>query len=104
MANLRSTKTGVEGAVIWISAGEFESKKSPHGPRVKVAIGSKMTTETLRDAVSITIAKNPKVLGDLPSKIKKQAVEFVKINMEPLLKHWRGELDSDEVLREIRRV
>lgn len=104
MANLRSSSTGVAGTVIWISPGEFESKKSPHGPRIKVVLGNKITTEGLRDAVSVTLTKPPKVLGKLPAKIKKQATTFVRLNLEALLAHWNGDLDSVEVLAKIKKV
>ena len=90
--------------MIWISPGEFESKKSQHGPRIKVVLGSKITTEGLREAVSVTLTKPPKVLGSLPPKIKKQATAFVDLNLEALLAHWAGELDSVEVLAKIKKV
>ena len=104
MANLRSSKTGVEGAVLWVSPGEFEGKKSPHGPRIKVAVGMKVTTDSLRDSVSVTLTTPPKVLGSLPTKVKEQAVAFVLLNMEVLLQHWRGELDSEEVMQKVKSV
>lgn len=104
MANLRSSKTGVEGVVIWISPGEFESKKSQQGPRIKVAVGTKMTAESLKDAVSVTLTIPPRVLGELTAKVKKQTTDFILLNMDVLLQHWRGELDSEEVLKKIRSI
>jgi hypothetical protein len=104
MSNLRASSTGVEGTVIWISSGEFESKKSPHGPRIKLVISNKITTEGLRDAVSITLTKPPRVLGKLPPKVKKQAIAFVRLNLDALLAHWNGELDSAEVVRKIEKL
>lgn len=104
MANLRASKTGVDGAVIWVSPGEFESKKSPHGPRIKVAVGHKITTDSLQDAVSITLTNPPRVLGFLPSKIKKRAIAFAALNRDALLAHWNGELDSEEVIKALKKL
>jgi len=104
MSNLRSNRTGVDGAVIWISAGEFAGSSSPHGPRIKVVLGDKITTEGLKDAVSVTIEDSPRVLGTLPGKIKKQAIRFVKTNSEALLRHWKWEIDSAEVIALLKRV
>lgn len=104
MSNLRSKHTGVEGAVIWISAGEFAGSTSQHGPRVKVVLGTKVTTDGLRDAVSVTVEAAPRVLGSLPGKIESAVVRWVQANNEPLLQHWNGELDAIEVFPRLRKV
>ena len=100
MSNLLPKDTGVDGAVIWISAGEFYGVDAQHGPRIKVVLGRKITTE----AVSVRSTNPPVVLGDLPGKIRKQAVQFVEKNREVLLRHWNGELDSKETLNLLEHV
>lgn len=68
MSNLPPVDTGVSGAVIWVSSGEFVGAKSPHGPRIKVVPGAKITKEGLVDAASVTITDPPRVIGTLPGK------------------------------------
>jgi translation initiation factor IF-1 len=98
MSNLPPKDTGVDGAVIWISAGEFYGMDAQHGPRIKVVLGNKITTEGLRDSVSVRITDPPVVLGKLPGKIRKQVIQFVEKNRDVLLRHWNGELGSKETL------
>jgi hypothetical protein len=98
MSNLRSKTTGVRGAVIWVSAGEFAGSDAQHGPRIKVVLGEKITTEGLTDAVSVRLTDPPQVLGSLPGPIKKKVVEFVNRNRAALLQHWNFEIDSKELL------
>jgi hypothetical protein len=104
MSNLRSKKTGVSGAVIWVSAGEFAGAQSQHGPRIKVVLGDKVTTEGLKDAVSIRVTDPPQVLGTLPGAIRKDAVAFVELNRETLLAYWNNEIDTSEMIDQLRPV
>jgi len=104
MSNLRSQRTGVHGAVIWISAGEFAGVDAQHGPRIKVVLGEKITTEGLRDSVSVTITDPPRVLGTLPGGINKQVTDFVNRNRDVLLLHWQGEIDAAEVIEQLQRI
>jgi len=99
--------TGVEGAVLWVSVGEFSGTESllyPIGPRIKVVVGTKITAEGLQDAVSVRISDPPEVLGHLPGRLRKQVVEFINLNRDTLLGHWRGELDAKEMLDLLQRV
>lgn len=104
MSNLRSRTTGVEGAVIWVSAGEFAGADLQHGPRIKVVLGTKITSESLKDSVSVKLTDPPVIIGTLPAKIKKDVIRFVEANRETLLLHWNGELDSKEMLDQIEAV
>lgn len=104
MSNLRSKSTGVIGAVIWISVGESDGKSLRHGPRIKVALGDKLTTDGLKNAVSVTISKSPRVLGQLPSDIEHQVLRFVRLNYNALKLHWEGQLDTTEVLSALKKV
>ena len=97
MSNLRSKTTGVDGAVIWVSAGEFSDSDLQHGPRIKVVVGAKITSDGLRDAVSVRLTNPPDMLGTLPTKIRSQVVEFINRNREVLTRHWNGEIDSKEM-------
>lgn len=104
MSNLRPRTTGVEGAVIWVSAGEFSGANLQHGPRIKVVLGEKITTEGLEDAVSVTLGDPPKVFGKLSGKLTKQVVTFVNQNRAALIRHWNGEIDTKEMLDLIERI
>lgn len=103
MANLRPKTTGVEGAVIWVSSGESHGTSSQHGPRIKVSIGDSLSPETLREARSLTIEENPRLVGKpLPGAILRGARAFVIINQEILLAYWRGEVDTAEFLSKVK--
>lgn len=104
MANLLPRRTGIKGAVIWVSPGEFGGSDSRHGPRVKVMLGEKTTTEGIENSVSVTISQPPRVLGALPGKVKAQVIRFVTLNHDLLMQHWRGELDHVEIATQLQRV
>jgi hypothetical protein len=96
--NLLPRDTGVEGAIIWVSDGEFSGVDSQHRPRIKVVLGNKITTEGLKDSVSVRITNPPVVLGTLPGEIRKQVIRFVNRNRGVLLQHWNGELGSKDTM------
>lgn len=104
MSNLLPRRTGVRGAVIWVSPGEFSGVDVQHGPRIKVMLGEKTTTEGLHAAVSVTLTNPPRVLGVLPGRVRGQVFAFINKNLDVLLRHWRGELDPGDVLELIERV
>jgi hypothetical protein len=95
MANLSSSTTGVDGAVIWVSVGEFEGKKSEHNARIKVVQGTSISAAKLKTAVIVTITDEPEVLhGTLRPKIKKDVIAFITINKKTLLAYWNGKIDT----------
>jgi len=104
MSNLRSKVTGVENTIIWVSSGEFSGSNIQHGPKIKVALGNKITDETLANAISIQLTDPPQVLGTLPGEIKKQAVEFVSKNRDTLLHYWNKEIDTAEMLERLEKA
>lgn len=104
MSNLCPKTTGVDGAIIWISAGEFAGAEAQHGPRIKVVLGDRTTTEGLSESISVRLTEPPVVLGTLPGKVKKQVLRFVKENREILLQHWNGVLDSKEAIDLLKKV
>ncbi|MGA3123391.1 MAG: hypothetical protein ABSF69_21690 [Polyangiaceae bacterium] len=55
MSNLRPSDTGVEGAIIWVSTGEFGGADAQDGPRMKVLPGTTLTPESRDKAVSVRL-------------------------------------------------
>lgn len=104
MSNLVAADTGIDGVVIWISAGEFEGKDCKHGARIKVMLGNKITSEGLMSATTVTIAKSPKVIGSLPAKIEKKVISFVIKNKDTLLSYWKNEISTKEMTQKIVKV
>lgn len=104
MSNLRPQDTGVKGAIIWVSAGEFWGTDSQHGPRIKVMQGNKLTSDGLKDSVSVRLTDPPEVLGILPGQLKKQVVRFININRDVLLRYWNFEIGTPEMVRLLRRI
>jgi hypothetical protein len=102
--NLASDHTGVEGAVVWIFAGEFSRADAHHGPRLLVVPGRGRGVGSLIDAVAVTIANPPEVLGCLPDKIEPQVIEWVELNRDVLLKYWRGGMATDDAIELLVRV
>lgn len=75
-----------------------------HGPRIKVMLGHKVTTEALAGAVTVTLQDPPKVLGDLPAKVEQQVIKFCQMNRKVLLKYWAGSLSTLQALTQIKKV
>lgn len=105
MANLSSKTTGVTGAMLWVSSGEFEGKKSVHGARIKVVEGTSMTAAGLADAAVVTIADVPELKH---GKLKKKTVElvtaFIQLNKAVLLSYWKGKIDTAELTARLKPV
>ena len=101
---LRSTETGVHGAVIWVAAGEFEPSNVPLGPRLLLVFGDEIRSEKLPSAVTIRLTSPPDILGVLPPEIAGQVERFVAKNRDTLLRHWRGEIDTRETLDLLEKV
>lgn len=98
LSNLRSRQSGVQGAVIWFSCGEFDTEHGDLGPRIRVIPhGSKRASE-------ITLGDPPRVLGKLPEGVRDAAVEWVRLNRRALLRHWDDETDTVECLQELARL
>lgn len=104
LSNLRANHTGADGAVIWISAGEFAAGDPQHGPRILIVLGDQLTAESLRNAVSVTLTYPPSVLGTLPGTIQTQVERFVELNRDTLIRRWAGEIGSAEAISLLERV
>jgi hypothetical protein len=102
-SNLLPEHTGVDGAVVWIFAGEFSRADAQHGPRVLVVPGRELRVATLIDAVAVTLATPPDVLGSLPGE-SDQVVEWVERNRDVLLEYWQGEMATDDALELLARL
>lgn len=105
MANLSAKTTGVSGTVIWVSAGEFEGKKSVHGARIKVVEGTAMTSAGLDKAAVITISDTPEIkYGKLKKKTLTLVSAFIVANKQALLAYWKGKIDTSELVSRLKSV
>lgn len=104
MSNLTSSDTGVEDAVVWVSSGEFGGKDCQHGARIKVVLGSKITSDGLDNAATVTLTDPPQVVGALPAKVKKKVLLFIKKNRSTLLNYWDGKISTREMINGIVKI
>lgn len=96
LSNIFPKDSGVGGAVLWVNPGTVEGKKLRHGPRLKVVLHG------TSKSVPVTIAKPPRVLGKLPSKVEKDVIAFISLNYDLLLQFWNDEnLSSKDFLNQI---
>jgi hypothetical protein len=91
-ASLSPASTGVDGAIVWIFAGEPTRNHLELGPRILVVLGARLTVDSLVDAVVVRLTSPPVVLGTLPPDVKATAVKFAALNCDLLHEYWRGEL------------
>lgn len=94
----------MRGAIIWVSAGECSELDGQCGPRIKVMPGTAIRREGIENAPSVTLTDPPRVLGDLPAKLKEQSIDFVKLNREILLQYWRNQVSTREMLEGLTRI
>lgn len=104
LSNLPAQSTGIEGTVVWISAGEFAIEDAQYGPRILVAVGDKCGAQELQHAVLVRLTRPPKIVGPLPAEIRRKTAMFVEKNRDILVRHWDGELGSEETLALLERV
>lgn len=98
MSHFGPQTTGIEGAIICVFAGEFERPGHELGPRLLVALGNKLTTDSLNDAVTVFLTDPPQIIGELPDRVGTEVVEFVNKNRDAVLGYWNCELDTKETL------
>jgi hypothetical protein len=98
LSNLRTSATGIDGAVVWVSAGEFLEAEQHLGPRLMIVIGKSLRFDRLTDAISVRLTDPPEVLGELPDETERQVVQFVALNRDALLAHWRDETSMREMV------
>lgn len=95
--------TGIEGAVVWVAAGEFGAGDTL-GPRVAIAVGTAIALDAIQDAAVVLLIDPPTLVGQLPEPIRSHAVAFVGTNREALLRYWAGEISTPELLDELNPV
>jgi hypothetical protein len=98
LSNLWPQNSGVQGAVIWFSCGEFDPEHGELGPRIRVVRHGRTR------AIEITLDDPPRVLGELPQEVRNATVEWVRVNRAALLRHWSDQTDTSECLQELVRL
>jgi hypothetical protein len=73
LSNLRSTTTGIQGAVIWVAAGEFAGADTGLGPRLLVVLGDSIAPDRLTNALNVRLTDAPEALGDLPADMEERS-------------------------------
>jgi hypothetical protein len=101
---LRSTETGVRGAVVWVAAGEFDDADRHLGPRLLIVQGDSIRKERLANAGRVRLTSRPDVVGVLPPELARQIVMFAGKNRRVLVRHWYGEIDTQETLDLLERL
>lgn len=80
--------------IIWVSTAVHA--KGRHGPRVKVS--NVIGTYSDEDNFSVTISNDPRIIAGT-SKFNRDEtddiLDWVKINISPLLKYWKDEYEDD---------
>ncbi len=104
MSVLRAAETGVNGAVIWVAAGEFDGADRHLGPRLLVVLGDDIRADRLTYAVTAPLTSAADALGELPTEIARPVESFVVRNRGTLVRHWRGEIDTRDMLDLLKRV
>ena len=96
MSNIFPDKTGLKYTV-YVSV-----KQGSHDPRIKIFKGKKPQG----DNFSVTIEDEPKTIGTVfvNSKELNKIYNWVKLNKKVLLKHWNFEIDSLEMLSQLKRI
>lgn len=100
MSNLRPEKTGLP-VVVWVSVGSH----TKHGPRIKIQtkIGNKINPSEL---IPITIEDEPKNIENykIDKKLFDDIKKWIKKNREVLMKYWKFEIYTDEMLKKIKKL
>jgi hypothetical protein len=101
MSNLSQKATGVEDVVIWVGPNpEY------HGYRIKVS--NEVNKIGKSNCFTITIPEL-KIIGEVNSKLidkrkLEKIKEFVKINMSLLIKYSDGEIFTDDLIANLKKV
>lgn len=101
LANLGPRRSGIEGAVLWFSPGEFDAA-STHGPRIHVTLDEGIRLRDVPASPAVLLTDVPEVIGALPSSIREQVVQFVASNRDVLLSYWRGDRDTAELFERLK--
>ena len=91
----------IEGAVLWVVTCIDEN--DPWGPRLGVTLlpepNAKATSRPL-DAW-VLFGHEQRVVGTIPRELEAKVLSFVDFNLEALLAHWVGDIDSVDLIHSI---
>ncbi|SRR5579871_4724319 len=91
MVTYRKRTTGVDNTI-------FVSAKFPrHSPRIKVAIDPPTDLDRFGNNAAVAIEDGRVLAGELPSRVRKQVLEFLDLNRQALLDYWEQRIDDDEL-------
>lgn len=100
MANLKPSKTGLPFEV-WIDEIGSDRNIAHNLPRFKVrAGGTELDIVLSENGVAKIVNKDTRQIQKFG--YAKEATDFIEKFSEPLLMHWKGEIDSFDVLQIIR--
>ena len=93
MARVQKKDSGIN-VVMYVSTKDVVQGR--HGPRIKVSniVGTFSSTNNF----SISISTEPSVMSgkvEIGTNTLEDIFDFIKINVEPLLKYWSNQYDSD---------
>jgi hypothetical protein len=97
MAALRTDVTGVDNTV-------FVSPKgyAPHAARIKIAVDPSHSLDPTAKKASMAIHDYSTIGAYLPPHIVEQAKQFIDRNRDALLRYWNHEIDTRELLSQIK--
>ena len=106
MANIQKKLTNLP-VNVWVDEkGAF--RDTPHNlPRIKFQ--NNKSNKVVGEGISISISEDPKILikdyeTELNSYEIGQIKNFIKRNLNMLIKHWNQEIDTDELKQLIKKV
>lgn len=100
MANLSSRTTGIPGVVVWVNSG---GDRLQHGPRIKVVRGNKFRVEL---SSTIPLTGVPRIIGkaDLSQDEFANVVKWMTLNRETLLQYHDDEIDTAEMIGQLKKI
>lgn len=99
MANLRPKNTGLT-CFVWVDEmGEY--RKDKHSiPRIILAKDNPKNF-----IASVSIDKNPDVLSGNVKEVELTSIkEWINLNFDLLIKHWKGDIDTVELFKNLQRI
>jgi hypothetical protein len=100
MANLRQKTTGLP-MVIWVS----ERGDAKHGARIKVST-SHSEKINISESVSVSITEPPEIMAGigLSNKDFQLVAEFIRLNKKLLLAYWNSEIDTADLISDLKKI
>jgi hypothetical protein len=98
MASLRSDETGVDNTIFVSTEG-----RARHAARIKIAIDPPDSFNASSKTASMAIHDYSVMGAPVPPRIAEQAKRFIELNREVLLRYWKAEISTREMLDQIRK-